>query len=120
MVRFGFRFMAALVALGAAGYVAAVTTTGPERIELTAKKFAFSSNEIRVKKGKPVTFALTAVDFVHGFSIPDFNARVDLVPGKTVEITITPDKTGTFIFLCDNFCGEGHEHMNGVLIVTDE
>jgi cytochrome c oxidase subunit II len=120
MVRFGFRLAAAIAALGAAGYVAAVTTTGPGRIELTAKKFAFSSAEIRVKKGKSVTFALTAVDFVHGFSIPDFNARIDLVPGKTVELTITPDKAGKFIFLCDNFCGEGHEHMNGVLVVTDD
>lgn len=120
MVRFDFRLAAALAALGAAGYVAAVLSAGPERIELTAKKFAFSSTEIRVKKGQPVTFALTAVDFVHGFSIPDFNARVDLVPGKTVEITITPDKAGKFIFLCDNFCGEGHENMNGVLVVTED
>src|SRR5450759_522310 len=120
MMRFGFRLAAAFVALDAAGYVAAVTTMGPERIELTATKFAFSSAEIRVKKGKPVTFALTAVDFVHSFSIPDFNARVDLVPGETVELTITPDKAGKFSFLCDNFCGEGHEHMNGVLVVTDD
>ena len=30
----------------------------------------------------------------------------------------TPDKAGTFIFLCDVFCGDGHEGMNGTLVVT--
>ena len=108
------------VAFVAAGYVAAVAATGPDRISLTAKKFSFSSKEIRVRKGKTVTFALTAVDFVHGFSVPELDARIDLVPGKTVELTITPDRVGEFIFLCDNFCGEGHENMNGTLIVTEE
>jgi cytochrome c oxidase subunit 2 len=34
------------------------------------------------------------------------------------QLQRTPDKTGTFTFLCDVFCGSGHEDMSGTLIVT--
>ena len=105
---------------GPAGYYAAAAAESPHGIALTATKFAFSAMEIRVKKGRPVTLVLTTPDFVHGFAIPDFNVRVDLIPGKTVEVRFTPDRTGRFVFLCDNFCGEGHEKMTGFLTVTEE
>ena len=62
---------------------------------------------------------LSTEDFVHGFSVPDFNTRIDLVPGKTFELTLTPNRAGRFVFLCDNFCGDGHDRMTGSLIVTD-
>jgi len=86
---------------------------------MTATKFEFSAPEIRVRRGQPVTLELTASDFAHGFSLPDFNVRVDLIPGTKVEVTFTPDRTGRFVFLCDNFCGESHDDMSGYLIVTD-
>ena len=73
---------------------------------------------IQLKLGEPVTFALTSLDFVHGFGVPDFNVRADLIPNKVTEVTFTPNKAGKIPFLCDNFCGEGHEHMSGYLLVT--
>ena len=60
-----------------------------------------------------------AVDFPHGFGLPDFGLRVDQVPGKVVELAFTPDKAGRFHMLCDNFCGEGHDKMSGWLVVSD-
>ena len=51
-----------------------------------------------MRKGVPVTLALTHSDFPHGFSVPDFGVRVDLVPGKTVALTFTPDKAGASSF----------------------
>jgi len=112
--------LAAIAFGGAAGYFAAAAAgERGTRVELAASKFEFSAREIRVRRGQPVTFILRASDFVHGFSVPDFHVRTDLVPGKTIALTFTPDKTGRFAFLCDNFCGEGHDHMSGVLVVTD-
>jgi cytochrome c oxidase subunit 2 len=55
---------------------------------------------------------------VHGFSLPDFGVRRDVAPGAPVEVTITPAKSGRFHYLCDNFCGEGHDRMGGLLVVT--
>ena len=40
------------------------------------------------------------------------------VPGKDVEVTLTPNKAGRFAWVCDNFCGEGHDEMSGWFIVT--
>ena len=68
----------------------------------------------------PVTLVLSSADFVHGFAMPDLDVRIDLVPGKTVELTLTPARAGRFVFLCDNFCGEEHEEMSGVLVVTGD
>ncbi len=123
MRRFAHNLAATAAIAGVAGYLLAAAAHGAaagERIALVAAKFTFSQPEIRLKKGRPVTIALTSPDFMHGFSVPDFNVRADVVPGKAVEVTFTPDRSGRFAFLCDNFCGEGHDHMSGFLIVTDD
>jgi cytochrome c oxidase subunit 2 len=108
--------MAAALAGGAAAIAAG--EGGRRRIEVRAQKFEFTPKEIRLKKGEPVTFVLRAEDFPHGFSLPDFKLRRDFVPGMTVEFDFAADKTGKFHFLCDNFCGEGHDTMSGWLFVS--
>lgn len=45
--------------------------------------------------------------------------RADLPPGKTARVQLTPDKTGSFAFHCDKFCGTGHENMTGVINVVE-
>ncbi|HZP87254.1 MAG TPA: cupredoxin domain-containing protein [Burkholderiales bacterium] len=87
-------------------------------IAITAKRFQYSQKEIVLKKGVPVTLELTSIDVVHGFNLPDFKLRADLTPGKVTRIHFVPDKVGTFLFHCDNFCGTGHEEMDGVLKVV--
>jgi cytochrome c oxidase subunit 2 len=101
----------------AAGLIAAEEGK-PRRIAVSAKKFEFSPNEIRLKKGERVVFELTALDFPHGFSVPDFGVRRDFLPGQVIELAFTADRAGRFQFLCDNFCGEGHDGMSGFLVVT--
>lgn len=86
-------------------------------IKMEAKKFVYTPNEIILKKGQPVTLEFTSVDFVHGFKIPDLKIRADLVPGKVTKVQLKVDKPGTYEFICDNFCGSGHEDMHGAIIV---
>ena len=88
-------------------------------IAIEARKFIYTPNEITLKKGEPVVLAFTAVDFIHGFFIPDMHIRADLKPGQVNEVRLTPGKSGEYAFLCDNFCGSGHEEMNGKIIVTE-
>ena len=102
------------------GITGAWTVSADETvIRLAAKKFEYSVREITLKKGVPVVLELTSTDRVHGFKLPDFGVRSDIVPGKATRIRFTPDKTGEFVFFCDIFCGEGHEEMSGKLIVKD-
>ncbi|WP_229259724.1 cupredoxin domain-containing protein [Duganella aceris] len=97
----------------------AMLAKAPKRrvIRIEARKFRFAPNVIELKAGEEVVLELTAIDFVHGFSLPDFNLRVDLVMGKPVRVTLKPEREGRFGFLCDNFCGSGHEEMAGTIVV---
>jgi cytochrome c oxidase subunit II len=88
-------------------------------VRVVAKRFDYTPAPITVKNGAPVVFKLTTRDVIIGFSLSDFNVRTDIVPDKVTRLRLTPDKTGTFIFLCDIFCGAGHEEMNGKLTVID-
>jgi cytochrome c oxidase subunit 2 len=94
--------------------------SGNERIiRIVARRFVFTPSEFVLKKGQPVVFELTTQDFGHGFRIPDLDFRADFVPDKVSIVRLTPEKSGTFEFLCDNFCGSGHEEMDGKLVVED-
>jgi cytochrome c oxidase subunit 2 len=88
-------------------------------VRLDARKFHYTPREIVLKRGVPVVLELTALDRVHGFNLPDFGLRADLVPGQVTRLRLTPDKTGTFVFFCDVFCGDGHEEMNGTLTIKE-
>ena len=106
----------AVVLLG--GGLAAFPARPQERVvKITARKFVFLPREVTLKKGEPVILEFTTADVVMGFNCPDFNVRTDIIPGQTARVRFTPDRTGTFTYLCDIFCGEGHEGMSGVLRV---
>jgi len=90
----------------------------PRVIALRARRFAFTPNRIPLKKGEPVVIEATTEDVFMGLNIPDFGVRTDIVPGKTMQLAFAPDKAGTFPFVCDVFCGDGHEEMSGTLVVT--
>jgi cytochrome c oxidase subunit 2 len=88
-------------------------------INITAKRFEYSPKDVTVKKGVPVVLQFTSLDRLHGFNCPGLKIRIDIQPGKTNTLRFTPDKTGTFPFHCDNFCGTGHEGMKGTITVTE-
>jgi len=111
--------LAACAALvGAAGMsLAQPERGGARRIRVAVAKFAFSVVEIRATKGETLILDLSSSDFVHGFSIPELGTRVDVPPGKAVELTLRALPAGRYVYLCDNFCGEEHDRMTGVLAV---
>jgi cytochrome c oxidase subunit II len=102
---------AALVRVGAA------QPAEPRVIELVARRFVYEPNEIVLKAGERVIIAIRSLDFVHGMNIPDLDRRLDLVPGKITRLELQPQTTGEIEFVCDNFCGEGHETMHGRFVV---
>jgi cytochrome c oxidase subunit 2 len=87
-------------------------------IEIVARRFKYEPAEIPLKVGERVVLALRSVDFVHGFTIPDLGVRTDLVPGKITKVELQPTSPGSTDFLCDNFCGNGHEEMHGKFVVS--
>ena len=113
---------AALVAAaGAATAMVGVRALGQAEetvVPIRVKKFEYLPAEITLKVGVPVVFELTSEDVTMGFNLPDFKLRTDVVPEKVTRLPFTPDRTGTFDFYCDVFCGDGHEDMSGKMRVV--
>jgi cytochrome c oxidase subunit 2 len=89
----------------------------PGEIRISARKFEYHPDKVTVKLRQPVVLVLSSEDRIHGFKMPDFGLRADIVPGQETRIALTPEKAGSFAFFCDVFCGDGHEEMEGQLIV---
>lgn len=102
---------------GLAGAASGKPKSREKVIKVVAKKFEYSPSRIVLKKNQAVVLEITALDFAHGFKIPDWNIRADLIPGQVVKVRLMPDTAGEFDFLCDNFCGSGHEEMSGKIVV---
>jgi len=77
---------------------------------------------IEVSKGDQVVIKLRSADVTHGFSLKAFGIYIakGIQPGKTVYVSFKADKSGTFSFMCNVFCGDIHQHMEGTLIVREE
>jgi cytochrome c oxidase subunit 2 len=109
------------IALGfatVAGPITLFAQAKPRVIPIRAYKFTYDPEDLTLKLNEPVLFQLTTADVVMGFSVPDFKVRGTIIPGQVTEVAMTPNKVGEFTFLCDVFCGSGHENMEGTLRVV--
>jgi len=96
------------------------TPTSQEQVvKISAKRFEYSPNVIKVKVKVPVVLELTTLDRLHGFAVPDLKLEAEIKPGEVTRVRFVPEKTGTFAFHCNIFCGSGHDDMAGELVVTD-
>lgn len=77
-------------------------------------------DDLHLPLGKPVKVLLRSIDVVHDFYVPEFRAKMDLMPGLVTYFWLTPTKTGTFEVLCAAFCGVGHPQMRGNVVVEKE
>ena len=77
------------------------------------------SDELHLQLDQPVKVLLRSIDVLHNFYVPQFRAKMDMVPGAVTYYWLTPTRTGTFDILCFELCGVGHHAMRG-LVVVDE
>ena len=92
----------------------------PVEINVVARRYEFEPKTITVRKGQPVRLIVKSVDVDHGFAIRAFNVNQKIKAHTTKIIEFTPDRAGRFRFFCSVYCGDGHEDMEGELIVTEE
>lgn len=119
-----------VLAFFAYGYVVYrdVTTPAPGAgdIHVVARQFFYEFrypdgrkeiNELRVPAGKPVRLVMTSKDVIHGFFLPDFRIKQDIVPGRYTTLYLQPDREGTYDIFCTQYCGVGHSTMRAKLVV---
>lgn len=86
-------------------------------IEIAAKRFAFSPDKITLKKGQTVTLRLHSQDVTHGFFLRPLKLDEEIAAGQSIDVTVTPQVTGSFTTICDHFCGANHGNMNMTIVV---
>jgi cytochrome c oxidase subunit II len=75
--------------------------------------------DLHLPMGRPVKVLLRSIDVLHDFYVPEFRAKMDMVPGMVTYFWLTPTRTGTFEILCFELCGLGHPDMRGVVVVEE-
>ena len=74
-------------------------------------------NALHVALNQPVRLVMTSQDVIHGFFVPAFRLKQDVVPGRYVTLWFDPDRVGSYALYCSQFCGTEHAEMGGAVTV---
>ncbi len=77
-------------------------------------------DDLHLPIGKPVKMLLRSIDVLHDFYVPEFRAKMDMIPGVVTYYWLTPTRTGTYDVLCAELCGVGHSQMRSRVIVEEQ
>ena len=76
--------------------------------------------DLHLEINQPVKVELRSLDVLHNFYVPQFRAKMDMLPGIITYYWFTPEKTGNYEILCAEYCGTGHYAMRGRVLVDGE
>lgn len=121
--QWAYRFPGADGVLGTAA-VAHMTPENPFGINPTdpygRDDVLVETSELHLPLGRPVKMVLRSKDVLHDFYVPQFRAKMDLVPGIVTYFWLTPTLAGSFDILCAELCGVGHYQMRGTVVVETQ
>ncbi len=100
---------------------------GVQRATITLDSYSYAPSHLVVAAAKPVELTLISVSGFAGHNIviddpaSGLSIDQDVGAGKTVKLTFTPTRTGTFAFYCDKkapfMASHREKGMEGVLEV---
>ncbi len=85
-----------------------------EQVEVIARQWSWefrypgehvSSTELHLELDRPVTFRLVSEDVLHGFFIPAFRLKQDVIPGRAIDFSLTPTRLGRYRLRDSQFSG---------------
>lgn len=74
---------------------------------------------LQLERDKEYILHLSSLDVNHGFSLFPVNLNFQIIPGYDYALRVTPNASGDFRIICNEFCGIGHHTMVGRVIVVD-
>ena len=110
---------------------AAPMAAGPEaepmeRIEVLARQWAWefrypdhkiTSTELHLPNNQRVTLALQSEDVIHGFYIPAFRLKQDIIPNHAIDFELTPIRAGTYRLRDSEYSGTYFAAMQADVVV---
>jgi cytochrome c oxidase subunit II len=88
------------------------------QVYAVAQMWQFQPAKIYIPVGAEVDFFITSKDVVHGFNIAEKNVNLMAVYGNINKSTVKFDKPGVYKIICHEYCGVGHQAMQGEVIVN--
>ncbi|MDZ4773191.1 MAG: cytochrome c oxidase subunit II [Planctomycetota bacterium] len=71
-----------------------------------------------VPVGERVTLELRSKDVIHGFFVPAFRLKQDVLPGSALRTWFEARSIGEYDVVCSQLCGAGHYRMAGKIQVV--
>ena len=92
----------------------------PMDVLMTAGKWYYMPNILRLDAGQAYRFKMMAVDIAHGASIQlgQGGRMMRLQRGRITETALTFQKPGRYLMYCTVYCGEAHGVMQATLEVV--
>lgn len=98
------------------------------RVKVLARQWSWTfvypngkqTGELFLPIGRPVRLDLESADVVHGFYIPAFRVKHDVVPGRKEYTWFVPTQTGSFDIECTVICGVSHSYMLSKAVILPE
>lgn len=75
---------------------------------------------LTVPVNREIELLIRSQDVIHSFFVRELRLQQDSVPGMTVPLHFTPEKTGRYGIVCTQLCGLGHHSMHTYLNVVSE
>ena len=88
------------------------------RVFAVASMWQFEPSNLKIPAGSEVVIYLSSKDVVHGFNIANKNVNMMAVYGSVNKTTVRFDKPGEYMITCHEYCGVGHQFMQGKITVT--
>lgn len=79
-----------------------------------------STNDLVVPAGKPIRLLMSSTDVIHGFYVPDFRIKQDVLPNRYTTIWFEAPNPGDHVLTCTQYCGRGHSEMRGTVKVVSQ
>jgi cytochrome c oxidase subunit II len=82
--------------------------------------YGLGSSDLYLPVGAQVDLQMTSNDVTHSFFVPEFRLKQDVIPGRTVELRITPTVIGNYKVECAQLCGSNHAYMVANVVVVSQ
>ena len=77
------------------------------------------NNELHIPVGRAVKLTMISQDVIHGFFVPAFRVKRDVLPGRYNTVWFQPTRPGKYHLFCSEYCGTNHSEMGGWVYVMD-
>lgn len=105
-----------------------VTPSGAYEIQARAQQWNFlfeypngvTTDTLVVPRGKKIKMKMSSTDVLHGFYIPAFRVKYDILPNRYTSVWFEATERGEYDLFCTEYCGRDHSEMNKIVRVVSQ